>query len=135
MDIIEETNSASDTTYILNCDVPQENILKSSDPYLNTLIGTSHTFINLKFIKILNSSDLPYMNNIIDIVFFFKDGILRVLHVKKVQLYSNHPFNQKHDRLTMVGVNILFIMYVIKVNQIWNRRIIKVKKYIKKCCV
>ena len=36
MDIIEETNSASDTTYILNCDVPQENILKSSDPYLNT---------------------------------------------------------------------------------------------------
>ena len=58
------------------------------------------------------------MNNIIDIVFFFKGGILRVLHVKKVQLYSNHPFNQKHDRLTMVGVNILFIMYVIKVNQI-----------------
>ena len=44
MNIIEETNSASDTTYILNCDTPQENILKSSDPYLNTLIGTMHIF-------------------------------------------------------------------------------------------
>ena len=52
MNIIEETNSASDTTYILNCDTPQENILKSSDPYLNTLIGTMHIIIILNFIKI-----------------------------------------------------------------------------------
>ena len=55
MNIIEETNSADDTTYILNCDTPQENILKSSDPYLNTLIGTMHIFcctINLKFIRL-----------------------------------------------------------------------------------
>ena len=53
MNIIEETNAANDTTYILNCDVPQENILKSSDPYLNTLIGTMRIITILNFIKIL----------------------------------------------------------------------------------
>ena len=70
------------------------------------------------------------MNGVFDIVFFFKDGILRELPVKKVQLYSNHPFNQKHARLTMVGINIPFIIYVIKVYQIWKKRIILVKTYI-----
>ena len=58
------------------------------------------------------------MKSIIYFVFFFKDGILRELPVKKVQLYSNHPFNQKHARLTMVGINIPFIIYVIKVYKI-----------------
>ena len=38
-DVIEETNPANDTTYILNCATPQENIVKNSNHFTNTLLG------------------------------------------------------------------------------------------------
>ena len=38
-DVIEETNVATDTTFVLNCAIPQKNIIKNSNHFTNTLQG------------------------------------------------------------------------------------------------
>ena len=38
-DVLEETNLLTDTTFVLNCATPQENVIKNSNHFTNTLSG------------------------------------------------------------------------------------------------